>query len=77
MAMLPNSSERYFLTNTSDRCILPRALLPYWVPLLMLPLMWKSMNTKLGNSAVISLPVTVAFSHAVFLLPLALVLTAR
>ena len=54
-----------------------RALLPYWVPLLMLPLMWKSMNSKLGSSAVISLPVTVAFSHAIFLLPLALVLTAR
>merc|ERR1711990_400255 len=34
-----------------------RALLPYWVPLLMLPLMWKSMNSKLGSSAVISLPV--------------------
>jgi len=54
-----------------------RALLPYWVPLLMLPLMWKNMNSKLGSSAVISLPVTVAFSQVIFLLPLALVLTAR
>jgi len=56
-----------------------RSLLPYWVPMLMLPLLWRSMNSKLGNSssAVISLPVTVAFSHTIFLLPLALVLTAR
>merc|ERR1711990_810054 len=54
-----------------------RALLPYWVPLLMLPLPWKWMNSKLGSSALTSLPVTVAFSHAIFLLPLALVLTAR
>ena len=56
-----------------------RSLLPYWVPMLMLPLLWRRMNSKLGNSssAVISLPVTVAFSHAIFLLPLALVLTAR
>lgn len=54
-----------------------RALLPYWVPMLMLPLLWKSMTSKLGSSAMISLPVTVAFSHAIFLLPLALVLTAR
>ena len=54
-----------------------RSLLPYWVPLLMLPLMWKSMNRKLGSSTVISLPVTVAFSQVIFLLPLALVLTAR
>merc|ERR1712212_1252723 len=54
-----------------------RSILPYWVPLLMLPLLWRSMNSKLGTSAVISLPVTVAFSHAIFLLPLALVLTAR
>ena len=43
----------------------------------MLPLLWKRMNSKLGSSALISLPVTVAFSHAIFLLPLALVLTAR
>merc|ERR1719290_399499 len=43
----------------------------------MLPLMWKSMNSKLGSSAAISLPVTVAFSHVIFLAPLALVLTAR
>merc|ERR1719500_2194522 len=54
-----------------------RALLPYWVPMLMLPLLWKRMASKLGSSAMISLPVTVAFSHAIFLLPLALVLTAR
>ena len=45
--------------------------------MLMLPLLWKSMTSKLGSSAMISLPVTVAFSHAIFLLPLALVLTAR
>ena len=45
--------------------------------MLMLPLLWKSMSSKLGSSAMISLPVTVAFSHAIFLLPLALVLTAR
>ena len=43
----------------------------------MLPLLWKRMNSKLGSSALISLPVTVAFSHAIFLAPLALVLTAR
>merc|ERR1711990_1153058 len=54
-----------------------RALLPYWVPLLMLPILWKRLNSKLGSSALISLPVTVAFSHAIFLAPLALVLTAR
>ena len=45
--------------------------------MLMLPLLWKSMSSKLGSSAMISLPVTVAFSHSIFLLPLALVLTAR
>ena len=67
----------YFdLTNMSNQ-LMPRSILPYWVPMLMLPLLWRSMNSKLGNSAVISLPVTVAFSHAIFLLPLALVLTAR
>ena len=66
------------LINESNQLML-RSLLPYWVPMLMLPLLWRSMNSKLGNSssAVISLPVTVAFSHAIFLLPLALVLTAR
>ena len=67
----------YFdLTNMSNQPM-PRSILPYWVPMLMLPLLWRSMNSKLGTSAVISLPVTVAFSHAIFLLPLALVLTAR
>ena len=66
------------LNDVSNQLML-RSLLPYWVPMLMLPLLWRSMNSKLGNSssAVISLPVTVAFSHAIFLLPLALVLTAR
>ena len=63
----------FFVSNP----LAPRALLPYWVPMLMLPLLWKSMTSKLGSSAMISLPVTVAFSHAIFLLPLALVLTAR
>merc|ERR1712212_739109 len=38
-----------------------RALLPYWVPLLMLPLMWKSMNSKLGSSAVISLALLISY----------------
>merc|ERR1712088_177527 len=52
-----------------------RSILPYWVPMLMLPLLWRSMTSKLGNSAVISLPVTVAFSHAIFLLPLALLIS--
>merc|ERR1719400_2187875 len=33
----------------------------------MLPLLWKRLNSKLGSSALISLPVTVAFSHALFL----------
>ena len=67
----------YFdLTNMSNQPM-PRSILPYWVPMLMLPLLRRSMNSKLGTSAVISLPVTVAFSHAIFLLPLALVLTAR
>ena len=65
--------ETFFVSNP----LAPRALLPYWVPMLMLPLLWKSMTSKLGSSAMISLPVTVAFSHAIFLLPLALVLTAR
>merc|ERR1712223_1168341 len=54
-----------------------RALLPFWVPILLLPVLWKRLKNKAGSSPTISLPLTVAISHVIFLAPLALVLTAR
>jgi len=54
-----------------------RALLPFWVPILLLPVLWKRLKNKAGSSPIISLPLTVAISHVIFLAPLALVLTAR
>jgi len=54
-----------------------RALLPFWVPMLLLPVLWKRLKNKAGSSPIISLPLTVAISHVIFLAPLALVLTAR
>ena len=54
-----------------------RALLPFWVPLLLLLVLWKRLKSKAGRSPMISLPLTVAISHVIFLAPLALVLTAR
>merc|ERR1712012_138381 len=53
-----------------------RALLPFWVPMLLLPVLWKRLKNKAGSSPIISLPLTVAISHVIFLAPLALVLTA-
>ena len=54
-----------------------RAVLPFWVPMLLLPVLWKRLKNKAGSSPIISLPLTVAISHVIFLAPLALVLTAR
>jgi hypothetical protein len=54
--------------------LLLRALLPLWLPLLLLPLVRRA-APKPG--AGLSLPGTLASSHAVFLLPLTLALTAR
>jgi len=54
-----------------------RAVLPFWMPMLLLPVLWKRLKNKAGSSPIISLPLTVAISHVIFLAPLALVLTAR
>ena len=51
--------------------------MPFWVPMLLLPVLWKRLKNKAGSSPIISLPLTVAISHVIFLAPLALVLTAR
>ena len=65
-----------FSTQEHDEHLF-RALLPFWVPILLLPVLWKRLKNKAGSSPIISLPLTVAISHVIFLAPLALVLTAR